>query len=129
MNTCTCYKCNEYYIDDKKHLINIGEKYYCMICCQNRPNFFIMIFIKLCINNDIDMVNKIINYGIDINTINNRGITLFAYACYYSEEIAKILINKGVSLDTEVHKGKRPIHYCEKNSEVYNMLIDAGCKP
>jgi len=125
--TCTCYECHEYYVDDKKYLINIGEKYYCMICFQNKPDFFIKIFKKLCEINDIDTVNKIIKYGIDMNVCGTCGNTLFAFACWTSGEIAKILINIGVQLDTKSKSNCTPFHFaCMKIPEIAKILINKG---
>ncbi len=130
---CTCYKCEEYYVDDNKYIIKVGEKYYCMLCLQNESCFLGQIFVILCKNNYIDIVNKIIKYRIDLNIrfdiIWEFYITPLHVACEFSQDIAKILINNGVNIDAMDDSKKRPIDYCLKNGEVYNMLIKAGVKP
>jgi len=100
-----------------------------MLCIKNKPDFFINVFKSLCKNNDTDTVDKIINYGIDMNTKNICDNTPIHIACEYSPEIAIILIHKGTQLNTKNRFNKRPIDYCKKNSDVYNLLIKHGVKP
>jgi len=95
-----------------------------MLCLQNKPDFFIEIFRILCENNNTDTIDKIINYGIDMNTKDEHRFTPFQLACQYSPEISKIIINKNVQLDTIDIFGQTPFHVaCIYSPEIAKFLI------
>lgn len=63
-----------------------------------------------------DMVNYLIENGVDINTTNRRsGFTsLMAAACYGRVEIAKLLIKHGVDQTKTDFKGFRAVDFARK---------------
>jgi len=79
----------------------------------------------LCKRNDIDMVNKIINYGIDMDTCDSDYNAPIHWACSYSDEISKILINIGVKIETKNIYGLTPLHYiCINLPKIDKIFID-----
>jgi len=105
MSHATCHKCKEYFVEDLKFLIKVNNNYYCILCMQNKQNFFI---------NNSEIVYKIINRNIDINTKNKYDSTYLHYACGYASENSKILINKGIPFDTKSKYDNRLIDLCKK---------------
>jgi len=124
----TCCRCNQYYVEDKKHILEISEKYYCMICCKNDPDFFTDLFDILCYNSDIINIQKIIDYDIDLNIKDSEGNTLLHVACKYYSEAVEPLINKGVSIDIKNIMNKTPLYYACRYGEYDTIknLVEYG---
>ncbi|WP_455756028.1 ankyrin repeat domain-containing protein [Sulfurimonas sp.] len=77
--------------------------------------------------NNIDMVNFLIEKGVDVNKTNRRsGFTsLMAAACYGRVEIAKILIEQGVNQDAIDAKGFSAVDFARKmNKKSVLELLD-----
>ena len=77
--------------------------------------------------NNIEMFKYLTENGVDINKVTRRsGFTpLMAAACYGREEIAKILIDKGVDQDAVDSKGFRAVDFARKmNKKSVLKLLD-----
>lgn len=78
-------------------------------------------------HNDIEMVNYLIEEGVDINKTSRRsGFTaLMAAACYGRVEISKILISKGVNQKAKDSKGFTAIDFARKmNKKSILKILD-----
>jgi len=138
--SATCCKCEEYYVEDKKHLIYVDNRYYCMICLKKNTILLTTIFSILCKNNDIKTTQKIIDYGVELNIKNNNQILNPIHsACIYNHNILDILINSGINVNIyDNHFIHLPLinwvcyiinHYQRSTSDnAIHKLVDAGAK-
>lgn len=80
--------------------------------------------------NDIDLVNKLISYGVDVNGRTRRGVTpLMIAARYNNAEIAKILITKGAKLSLLDELGNSAMdHAKSSNSEEVIEVLKIASK-
>lgn len=62
---------------------------------------------------DIETVNRFINYGADLNKIENGMSPLMTAARYNKVEIIKLLISKGAVLSIENKRGYTALKYAE----------------
>lgn len=75
--------------------------------------------------NDIELVNKLISYGADLNGRTRRGVTpLMIAARYNNAEIAKILITKGAKLSLVDDLGNSAMDHAKSSNatEVIEVL-------
>ena len=61
------------------------------------------VFLNACINNDIELVKKMIKQGVDIHAENDRAIS--RAACCLNFDIVKLLVENGVDPNTEDIEG------------------------
>jgi formylglycine-generating enzyme required for sulfatase activity/ankyrin repeat protein len=87
-------------------------------------------FISLIKDNDLDLVKKYIDNGVDINAkeIDTSLTPLHVAAMYNNEEIAKIIIKNGADIDPKDKRGIAPLRYVVNNNniEMVKYLINHG---
>ncbi len=73
--------------------------------------------------NDVELVNKLISYGADVNGRTRRGVTpLMIAARYDNAEIAKILITKGAKLSLVDELGNSAMDHAKSSNS--NKVIE-----
>jgi ankyrin repeat protein len=77
---------------------------------------------------DISIIEKIINFGANINKVYFEGRT--PIMCTFDINIIKLLIKNGANLNYEDDDGKTPLKnaYCENEIEVIELLKAHGAK-
>ena len=74
-------------------------------------------------NHNVEKVDKLLEYGIDINAVDNKGRTAFHYACRSGfAETAKKLLNMGVNFKIQDVKGEPALHYAV-NAEIAIAIV------
>ena len=83
--------------------------------------------------NDVEMFNRLINEGVDINERDYNGVTALWYAAQQGHyELAKILIEHGADLEVKDKYGNTPLWkavFFSKSfpsGEIIKLLVDAG---
>lgn len=76
-----------------------------------------------------EIIPQLIDAGADVNAIENRGYSVFHYACRYSKKSTiNLLIENGADINAVDNDGLNGLYYasCRKNNIVATLLIDAG---
>ncbi|KAL9642841.1 hypothetical protein ABK040_015812 [Willaertia magna] len=91
-------------------------------------------FNKSVYNNEIDVLETCLEYGVDINGLDSNGTALYKAAFYGYEEIVKSLIRNGVIIDKLLRLNH--IEYTAlqgavqaKRSKCCELLLQAGANP
>ena len=79
-------------------------------------------------NGDIDLVERILEYGVDLNGVTYRGMTPLMYAARYNKvEIVKMLIEKGANLTITDSNGFNALDHAKSSDseESKDLIIEA----
>ena len=82
----------------------------------------------LCVSiykNDIELVKKMIKYGVDVNEF-SEGKTPLMYACRYNRlELIKVLVTNGAKLNLKYVNGKTALDYARLSNakDAENLLL------
>lgn len=80
-------------------------------------------------NKKYELFNLLINTGIDVNSTDSEGVSVFSNACMYgNREIVKNLIGKGAGIYSKNKYGNTPIYSAIEadNKEIVELLIEEG---
>lgn len=78
-------------------------------------------------NQTIDMINLLIENGLDINAKNNQDVTPLMYAVIENrEDIVKLLVDKGADISARDNKGQSAFLYVENNPSLVDFFLDRG---
>ena len=83
----------------------------------------------VCRNKSLEMVNLLINEGVNLESEDYEKWRPIHFACQYdSMEIVMLLVGRGVNMESEDYEKWRPIHFaCQYGSlEVVNLLVNNG---
>jgi hypothetical protein len=84
----------------------------------------------LCLESDrLDYVKYLVNFGVNFNTVDDYGRTMFHVACKYgSKTMIKYLIGVSTCLDGADNKGDRPIDEL-RDSSLIKLMKEKGITP
>lgn len=119
ITTCNDIQIINHVID---HIVNLEQ-----IVNRNKKNKLIHLLCKKNVNPEI--VNHVIQKGINLESANEYGYQPIHLACKYSSvDIVKLLINMKVDLNCASKSNWKPIHFACKYSSlnVVKCLVDAG---
>ena len=83
-------------------------------------------------NNRIDMVEFLLEKGVDVNQKDLSGNSALMGACFKGFiETVKILIKHNVTIDSQNFTGSTALIYCAmfKQKAIYDLLIKSGANP
>lgn len=78
---------------------------------------------------DIAILQTLINAGADKNGLNGKNRTALHNAVLKNNITnVRLLLDNGVNVNIEDIYGHTPIHYAQKGSQIYNMLLESGAR-
>lgn len=86
---------------------------------------------KAVFTQNLQLIEKLVDNGVDVNKINADGIWPLLLACTYGyEEVVKTLIKKGVDVNQANSDGYTALHEAAGMDyhNIVQLLIDAGAK-
>ena len=77
--------------------------------------------------NNLEIINLLLRYGVDVNGTDQYGDTALHYACYlgYSDIVSVLLNHPNIRVDIRNNYGSTPLHYACQYSyvDIVNLLI------
>ena len=81
------------------------------------------------VGGDVNAVKKLLNEGADVNVQGFNGWTALSEAAYGGHtKIVKLLIEKGADVNAESNKGHTALKYAFLNTQIEELLRNAGAK-
>ncbi len=81
------------------------------------------------LNNDLELLKKLVPYGVNFNIKNNKSLTPLLYSIEHDmTEMTKFLIDNNADIDLSDNQNNTALHYAAYygNFEIVNLLIEKG---
>lgn len=81
------------------------------------------------VTKDMAILQTLLNAGADKNGLNGKNRTALHNAVLKNNITnVRLLLDNGVNVNIEDIYGHTPIHYAQKGSQIYNMLLESGAR-